>query len=306
VSEALVYLDGVLCPESRAALPLSDAGVVLGATVSEMARTFHRRPYRLEDHLDRLFDSLNAARIRIALAKSDLNGIVNDLVYRNASLLGPADELGIVVFVTAGEIATYARMAGAQRTPGPTVCVHTFPLPFKLWAKPMREGARLVIPSVRQVPALCLDPHIKCRSRMHYFLADQEAKAVDHEARALLLDLEGNVTEAATANFILVEKGDLVSPCSEKILPGVSRAVVRELASRLSIRFYERDLSVADVFAGDEALLTSTPYCLLPVTRVNGQMIGNGKPGPIFQRLCNAWSAAVGLDIAAQIAACPP
>jgi branched-subunit amino acid aminotransferase/4-amino-4-deoxychorismate lyase len=302
VSEALVYLDGVLCPESRAALPLSDAGVVLGATVSEMARTFHRRPYRLEDHLDRLFESLNAARLKIALSRSDLNGIVNDLVHRNAALLGPADELGIVVFVTAGVVATYARMAATQRMPGPTVCAHTFPLPFALWAKPMREGVRLVIPSVRQVPDLCINPHIKCRSRMHYFLADQEAKAEDPEARALLLDLEGNVTEAATANFLLVEEGAMASPRSEKILPGVSRAVVRELASLLSIRFHERDLSVADVFAGDEALLTSTPYCLLPVTRVNGQLIGNGKPGPVFERLCHAWSAAVGLDIAAQIA----
>src|SRR5262249_10897594 len=152
---------------------------------------------------------------------------------------------------TAGEYATYAAMSGRPARAGPTVCVHTFPLPFPLWAKKMREGARLVTPSVRQVPPQCWPPQMKCRSRMHYHLAEQEARLVDPEASALLLDLAGHVTETNAANLLIVERGGIVSPRACSILPGHSRAVVIELATGLNIPFDERDLGVADVAAAD-------------------------------------------------------
>jgi branched-subunit amino acid aminotransferase/4-amino-4-deoxychorismate lyase len=87
----------------------------------------------------------------------------------------------------------------------------------------MTNGAHLVTPSTRQVPPQCYDPKIKCRSRMHYYLAEQEARLVDPEASALLLDLAGNVTETNTGNFLLVERGRILSPTTVNTLPGISR-----------------------------------------------------------------------------------
>jgi branched-chain amino acid aminotransferase len=301
VSEPLVYLNGRVVPASEAHLAIYDAGVVLGATVTEMTRTFHQRLWRLGQHLDRLFRALRYTRMDIGLSKAELEGISHELVAQNARLLDGAGELGLIHFVTAGEYATYAGRAGRPARATPTVCAHTFPLPFELWAPKMQAGAHLVTPSVRHVPPQCYDPKMKYRSRMHYYLADQEARLVDPQASALLLDLAGNVTETGGANFLIVARGTVVSPTTVNTLPGISRAMVIELAGRLRVPFVERDIQVCDVVNADEALLTSTPYCLLPVTKVNGVRIGDGRPGPLFRQLLAAWGAEVGLDIAKQI-----
>ncbi|MBI2805985.1 MAG: aminotransferase class IV [Planctomycetes bacterium] len=301
MAEALVFLHGNLVPASQAHLAIFDAGVVLGATVTEMTRTFHHRPWRLQDHLDRLFRSLRYTRMDIGMSREQLAGISEEIVANNAQCIGPDDDLGLIHFVTAGEIAAYGGGSGRTARTTPTVCVHTFPLAFEIWARKMREGAHVVTPSIRHVPPQCFDPKMKYRSRMHYFLADQEARLVDPDASALLLDLDGNITETSAANFMIVEKGTLVSPTTVNTLPGISRAMVIELAHKLGIAFVERDLQVYNVMNAEEAFLTSTPYCMMPVTRINGVPIGTGAPGPVFRRLLAAWSEAVGLDIAQQI-----
>lgn len=301
MSEPLVYLNHQLVPASQAHIAIYDAGIVLGATVTEQTRTFHKRLWRLDDHLDRLFRSLRYTRMDIGLTKEQLAGISHELIEHNARLLDDAGELGLIHFVTAGEYPTYAGMSGRPARTTPTVCVHTFPLPFELWAKKMLAGAHVVTPSIRHVPPQCYDPKVKYRSRMHFYLADLEARRIDPEASALLLDLDGNVTETSTANFSIVERGTIVSPTTVNTLPGVSRAMVLELAGKLDIPFVERDLQVYNVMNADEAFLTSTSYCLMPVTKINGMPVGDGKPGAMTRRLLAAWSAEVGLDIEKQI-----
>jgi branched-subunit amino acid aminotransferase/4-amino-4-deoxychorismate lyase len=290
-----------MLPASEAHLKIYDAGVVFGATVTEQSRTFHKRLYKFDEHLDRLFQSLRSARIDIDLTKEEIKAISQKLIEQHARLLDDDAELGLIQFVTAGEYAAYAGLAGAAVRAGPTVCVHTFPLPFERWARSLQSGAHLVIPSIRHVPPQCYDPTMKYRSRMHFYLADKDAHRVDPDAAALLLDLDGNVTETASANFLIVERGTIISPRPVNILPGISRATVINLASKLGIPFRERDSQVSDVLNAEEALTTSTPYCLMPVTKVNGMAIGQGRPGPLFRRLLDAWSKEIGLNIEEQI-----
>lgn len=301
MSEPRVFLNGRMVPASRAHLAIYDLGVVTGATVTEMVRTFRKQPFRLEDHLARLARSLRYVRFEIGMSMEELGAVARELVEHNGRLIEPAGELGLVLFVTAGENAMYAGSAGEPARLQPTVCVHTFPLPFAMWADKMREGLHVVTPSVRHVPPQCYDPNMKYRSRMHFHMADLEARLVDPRASALLLDLTGNVTETAGANFLIVEGGTLVSPTLTNILPGISRAVVIELAAKLDIPFVQRDFQVFNVINADEAFTTSTPYCMMPVTRINGLPIGDGKPGPIYRRLLDAWSHEAGLDIEQQI-----
>jgi branched-subunit amino acid aminotransferase/4-amino-4-deoxychorismate lyase len=290
-----------MLPASEAHLKIYDAGVVLGATVTEQIRTFRKRLYKLDEHLDRLFHSLRYAQIEISLTREELASVSRELVVHNARLLDDDAELGLIQFVTAGEHAAYAGMARTLLNAGSTVCVHTFPLPFERWANHVKRGAHLVTPSVRHVPPQCYDPKMKYRSRMHFYLADKEAQQVDPDAAALLLDLDGNVTETAAANFLMVKRGTIISPPAIHILPGISRATVIELAGKMSIPFVERAVQVLDVLNADETFTSSTPYCLMPVTRVNGVAIGDGEPGPVFRRLVEAWSLEVGLDIQKQI-----
>jgi len=301
MSEPLVYLTGKLVPASQAHLAIFDAGIVLGATVTEMTRTFRHQPYRLEDHMDRLFRSLKYTRMEISTSKAELTEISRELVANNAKLIHPDDELGLIHFVTAGEFPVYAGSAGRAARLTPTVCAHTFPMPFELWVSKLDHGSHLVTPSIRHVPPQCYDPKMKYRSRMHYYLADKEAQLVDPDASALLLDLDGNVTETGGANFLIVERGTIVSPTLTNTLPGISRDTVIKLAAQLGIPFVERDIQVHNVMNADEAFTATTPYCILPVTKINGVAIGDGHPGPIWRKLMAAWSELVGINIEQQI-----
>jgi branched-chain amino acid aminotransferase len=300
--EPVVYIDGRYVPASKARINIFDFGIVLGATVTDMLRTFRKQPYRLDDHVRRFHESCKYARIPVPLAPRENAEIAAELVRRNAELLPEGGELCVVWFITPGENLIYAGSAAASSPPEPTFCIHSFPIPFRLFARLFTEGAHLVTPSTRHVPPECVDPKIKNRSRLHWWLAEQEAHLVDPKAMPLLLDLGGNLTETSGSNVLLVKDGVVLSPAPRNILLGVSRKTVMELCAQLGIRFVERDLQLHDALTADEIFLTTTPYCMAPVTRVNGLPIGSGTPaGPVFERLLKAWSEQVGVDIRAQV-----
>jgi branched-subunit amino acid aminotransferase/4-amino-4-deoxychorismate lyase len=299
MSETLAYVNGSLVPQSQAVLPVHDAGFVLGATVTDLCRTVRHRLYRWPEHLARFRRSCRAARINLAMPDEDITHNAHHLVDHNARFLRPEQELALVLLATPGPIGYYTGQAGAAGEAEPTRILHTFPLPFGRYRHLFEQGAHLVIPAVRHVPAVCVDPRIKQRSRLHWWLAEQEAHQVDPTASALLLDLNGHVTETAAANFIVVRDGVVLSPPRDAILGGVSLQVVQELCHALGIPFAERPLAVYDCLNADEAMLTSTPYCLAPVSRINGVRLP--WPGPIFQRLLQAWGEQLGLDVRAQI-----
>lgn len=301
MTEPVVFLSGKMLPASQAKLNIYDLGIILGATVTEMTRTFKKQPFRLEDHVDRLLRSLKYTRLETGMTRDDFLKATRQLIEHNAAIIPDDEELGIVHFVTPGETPMYAGAAAGSARTTPTVCIHSFPLPFEFWAQKLDTGTHVVTPSIRHVPPQCYDPKMKYRSRMHYYLADKEANLVDPAAIALLLDLDGNITETSGANFLIVEKGTIVSPTLRNTLPGVSRATVIELAAKLGIPFVERDFQVYSVMNADEAFLSSTPFCLLPVTKINGSAIGTGTPGPILGKLQAAWSERVGVDIPGQI-----
>ncbi len=298
MSQPLIFLNDRFVSANEAHLPIWDAGVVQGATVSELTRTFRKRPFRLDDHLDRLFRALRISRMNLSLSRSDLSDISHRLLEHNASLVDATDELGLVHFVTAGEYGLYALGRPPRREP--TVCVHTFALPLADWVPRRKHGIRLMTPSIRQVPPQCWDANMKCRSRMHYYLAQREVQDRDPEAWALLLDLAGNVTETSSGNFLMIEKGTLVAPPDTYTLPGISRATVSKLAEECGVSFVERDIPLDRACEADEAFLSSSSYCLLPVTKINETPIGDGRPGPVYRRLLDAWSQRVGVDIECQ------
>ena len=301
MNEPLVYLSGKLIPESQAGLKVYDAGIVLGATTTEMTRTFGKELFRIEDHVDRLFRSLKYMDLDIGLSRQDVIELSVEVTTKNAALIAEDAELGLIHFVTPGEFSAYAGSAAGQQSMKPTVCMHTFPMPFQLWAEYFRTGIHVITPSTRHVPPQCVDPKMKNRSRMHWYLADRETHLSDPKAITLLLDLEGNITETSGANFLIVRDGKVYSPTLRNILPGVSRRQVIEICTEEGIEFLEQDLQIHDVANADEAFLSTTPYCMAPCTRINGIQIGNGTPGPIYHRLIGAWSKKVGLDVVKQV-----
>lgn len=303
MNEPLVYLNDGFVPASQAKLNIYDLGIVLGATLTEMTRTFRHRPYRAEDHVARLYRSLKFSGITMPISPEEMLDRTNELAVANCKLIGQHEDIGIVHFVTPGENALYAGSAGAAGPLTPTICIHSFPLRFQMWRHLFTEGAHVVTPSVRHIPPQCVEPKMKNRSRLHWWLADKQSQAVDPRAITLLLDLDGNVTECAGSNFVIVKDRTIISPTPRNILGGVSLQTVRELAPTIGMEFIEREFQPYDVVSADEAWLTTTPYCMAPVTKINTTPIGDGRPGPWFKKMLDAWSSRVGLNIEEQVLA---
>ena len=291
------YLNGKFVPAAQAVVPAFDAGFVQGTTVAEQLRTFGGRLFRLEMHIERLFRSLAIVDVDPGHSFEQLAEVAHELVAHNHPLLADGDDLGLAMFVTPGE---YPAMISGQPS-GATVCLHTFPLRFELWADKYQHGESLATTDVEQVPPGCWPPELKCRSRLHYYLADREARRRYPGSRALMLDHQGCVIEATSANVVLY-RGDvgLLLPPAEKTLPGISLAVLLELAEELEVDYAQRDLKTADAAEAHEVLLTSTALCIVPVVAINGRPIGSGHPGPMFARFMSAWNELVGLDIVEQ------
>lgn len=305
MTEPLAYLNGAYLPLSQVHLNINDAGFIWGATVTDLVRTFRHQLFRLDAHLIRFRKSCELARIPQRLDDDQLAGIAQELVRHNAKLIQPTQDLCLCMFATPGEIGYYVGKPGGPGAGLPTLCMHTFPLPFERYARLIREGAKLLIAQTRQVSSWSITPAIKHRSRLHFWLADQEVHQRDSKAIALLRRSEPGypfrymVTETATANFLLVKGYRVLSPPYHAILEGISRSVVEELCGELGLEFEEEDLTDEECKQATEAMLCSTPYCLAPVSHIDDQPIP--WPGPVFQQLIAAWNRKVGLDIWGQI-----
>jgi branched-chain amino acid aminotransferase len=293
------YLNGRFLPQSEANLPLHDAGFVFGATATDLVRTFHHRLFRLEDHIRRFRQSCALTHIPLLLSDKEISRIAEHLVEQNVKLLKPGWDLALVMFATPGSIGYYAGLEGGPGDGSPTFGMHTFPLPLARYRRFFQEGVQLVVPATQQLPAACVDPRVKHRSRLHWWKAGQEARLADENAMSLLLNVEGFVTETAVANFLLVKQGVVYSPPKDSILGGISLLTVQELCQELGIGFQERQLRLEDCCQADEAMLAGTSFCLAGVSRINRAPIP--WPGKVFPQLLAAWNRRVGLEIQAQI-----
>jgi branched-subunit amino acid aminotransferase/4-amino-4-deoxychorismate lyase len=289
--EPIALVNGALIPQSRAALPLNDAGFVFGATVTDLCRTFRGVLYRWREHLARFRRSAEAACIQMPFTDEQITTWAHALIVHNSG----GHDLALVVFATPGLVGYYLGQPGGAGDAPATFGMHTFPLPLARYRGLIEHGADLEVPSIRHVPAECVDPGIKQRSRMHWWLAEQQVRRIQPGAQALLLDRTDHLTETATANFLIVRHGVVTSPPRESILRGISLGVVEELCSRLGIAMEFRPISLTEALGADEAMLSSTPYCLVGVRSINGTSLS--WPGPVMQRLVKAWSAEIGVDI---------
>jgi branched-chain amino acid aminotransferase len=291
IDQIPVFLNGAWIPNAELHISIDDPGFLLGATVTERLRTFNGQVFRLNEHLDRLRNSLKIIGLDSEAICNQVASAVPEFLRRNQTLIEPADDWSIVAFATPGSAATGR----------PTVCVHGYPLPFKTWASKYETGVPVIVSQIRQLPPNCVPPELKCRSRMHFYLADREAAAKQPGARPILLDQDGFVAESTTANVVVFREGEgFISPPHDNILVGVSLGVVEELSARINVPFITRRLSVDDLSSADEALLTSTSICALPIVECNARPINTGKPGAIFHRLLSAWNDLVELNIADQ------
>lgn len=288
--ERIVYLNGEFVPESQAVISVRDRGFVYGDAVFDTTRTFGGRIFKLSEHLDRFFNSLRYLRMPPPLTKQQFADITMQVLEANLPLLEEGGDYWVTQRVTRG-------------APGgsPTVIVECVPLPFAQRAAYYRDGMPVIVPSVRRTPPDAMSPRAKMHNYINLVLATQEVEAQNPDAWPILLDMNGNLCEGPGANIFLVKDGEVLTPREQYVLAGISRETAIDLAHELGVPLREADLDLYDAYTADEAFITSTSFCIVPVSSFNGSAIGSGGvPGPITDRLTKAYSGLVGVDIAAQ------
>lgn len=291
--ERLVYISGEYYPESEAKISVFDSAVMLGDTATESTRTFLHKPFKLREHIERLYLSLKIMRLDPEASPEEMERVSLEVMERNLPMY-PDEDLWIVHNISRGAYPP----SGDQSTRRlPTVIIHTAPMNLDYWAEFYVRGCHAVTPMSRMMPAQSLDPKIKNRSRMAYTLAELETKLVDPRAQGIILDTDGFLAENKGGNFFLIKDGVLKTPPTWQALAGITRQTTIDIAKNRGVPVDVTPLQPYDVYTADEAFFTSTPYCIMPATRFNGLPVGDGKVGAITKGLLDGWSELAGFDI---------
>lgn len=296
----VVYFNGHFVQESEARVSIFDSALMYGDMAFEMTRTYNRRPFKLREHLDRLYASLRLLEIDCGLTIDEMERISLETLERNLPTESADMDWQIMHNVSRGPLDVY-RTAFPEGL-RPTVSINCWPLITHMggFAPKYASGVHIVIPAQQALPAHLIDAKAKTRSRLHYQMALLQAARMGAGRWPMLLDPEGFLAEGPGWNIFLVRNGELLTPEPRNILLGISRATTIELARESGIPVRETNLGRYEALQADEIFCTATTYALVHATTFEGQTIGSGGPGPIFQRLLEAWKNRVGMDFVAQ------
>jgi branched-chain amino acid aminotransferase len=273
-------VNGNVVPAAQARVSVLDNGFTFGDAVYETLRTYRGRPFHLDRHLERLRAS--AARLGFAAPFGD-----EVFARRLDELLARAgnDESYIRIILTRGEGDISYRF---DRVQGPTLVMVVKPFEPPP-ARDYAEGIPIVIASVRRNHPRALDPAIKSNNLLNNILAVREGQGRG-AVEAILLNDRGEVAEGASSNIFVVKGGAVATPpLAAGILPGITRRLVLDLCRELGLPAGEETLVAADLFAADEVFITSTTKEAAPVRTIDGQPVGDGRPGPVHQRILQAY-----------------
>lgn len=290
--DTTMWLNGRFLPYNDARVPFDDRW----DAVSDTCRTVNGRPFLVENHVSRLFDSLKFLRIEPDETPEELVRVTHELCRLNDDVRGSDGDFWVNYRVS--------RRGPPQRgtNRAETVAVSFALLAFAEFARDYTYGQSLVIPWVRQIPRQVRSSRVKSpyATWAHFVTAQLEVEQLETGAKALLLDLDGNLAETVDGNIFVLRGTHLLTPPCFEAIEGYSRGVTIELARGLGLDVKEAVLQVYDAVTADEVLVTTTGFCAVPVTRINGYTIGDGHPGETWRRLIDAWSGVLGLDPVAQ------
>jgi branched-chain amino acid aminotransferase len=275
-----IYIDGKYCDEKSAKISVFDHGLLYGDGVFEGIRAYNGRVFKLKEHIDRLFKSAKAILLTIPLSHGEMmravvetcrrnklrDGYIRLVVTRGVGTLGlnPNRCINPSVIIIAGKIQLY---------------------PEELY----RKGLEIItVPTVRNLHS-ALNPAIKSLNYLNNILAKIEAMNGGCE-EAVMLNAEGFVSECTGDNIFIVTGSHLQTPpLSAGALYGITRDVVMQLGEQAELKVSEPNLTRYDLFNADECFLSGTGAELIPVVKIDGRVIGSGKPGPTTTRLIAAY-----------------
>lgn len=266
-------------------ISVQDLGFRQAVTAVERLRTYGGRPASLSQHLIRWRRTLDYLGIAILVDEAEIAQRIAALIDRNAAWCRRVGDFGITLLATPGQ--------DAGRPDAATEIMHLNPLdPAKL-QRHRTAGQPLIITDVHQPSSKSWPRDIKVRCRLHYYLADRAAQQIDAAALGLLIDADGSVTETSVASVAICQDGQILSPPIEQVLPGTTQQAVEQVARQLGLAWSYQTLFPAEIRQADEVWLMGTDGGLWFANRVDGVLIGEGRPGPMYQKVLPQFDAAM-------------
>jgi len=279
-----VWIDGKVFDPKDAKVSVYDHGFLYGDGVFEGIRVYNGRAFELDAHLQRLWDSSRAIRLVVPYTREQMRAAIEETIkasgYREAYIR-------LIISRGAGYL-------GLSPTKCERPCVVVIIDTITMYPKEMYEnGMAVITSSVIRNHANALSPRIKSLNYLNNILAKIEANDAGVQ-EAIMLNSAGNVAECTGDNIFIVRHNQVQTPTtSDGILEGVTRRVIMDLCGKLKITLVEKTLQRFDLYAADECFLTGTAAEAIPVTKIDGRQIGDGKPGPITQKLIEGFGKMI-------------
>jgi branched-chain amino acid aminotransferase len=288
----LVWVNGALVPREKAVVSVFDSGFVLGDGVWEGLRVRTGHPAFLERHLDRLFEGATAIMLDVGLDR----GALTEAIYATLRANEMTDGVHVRLMVTRGVKRTPYQDPRVTIGPATVVIIaeHKEPLPSTV-----SEGITLFTTHVRRAAPDTLDPKLNAHSKLNDITACIQAYTAGAD-EALLLDPHGFVATCNSTHFFIVAGDEVLTSDGRYCLAGITRANVLELCGANGIAARETTFSLTDVYSASEAFVTGTFAGVVPVRSVDGRVIGDGRRGPMVERLQGLYRELVDADVAAR------
>lgn len=271
-----IYLDGQFFDKEHAKVSVFDHGLLYGDGVFEGIRFYHGRVFRLEEHIVRLYDSAKAICLTIPMSVAEMTEAVLETIRQNELKDG---YLRLVVTRGVGDLGLNPALC-------PKATVFIIASKITLYPEEMyRNGLTVVTCATRRIAHGALSPMVKSLNYLNNVLAKIEAQQAS-AGEGLMLNEQGYVAECTGDNVFTVKNGAIYTPpISSGALAGITRQVVFEIAAELGLSITEPEMTRYDIYTADECFLTGTAAEIIPAVKLDSRSIGDGKPGPITQRL---------------------
>ena len=282
-SPSKAWNNGRIVSSSELCVSVDDAGFRQGVIAVERLRTYDGRVTSLQPHIVRWRRTLEELYLTVPVDLEDLRHRITQLLSENNDFLRTNHDCGIVMLATPG-ILTLGSSTTASSGDANEI-LHLSTLNHDLIARHRNEGQPMFVTDVEQPSGKCWPRDIKVRCRLHYYLADQQARQHHHAAVGLLIDHDGTVTETSVANIAIIRDGCVVSPPIDQVLPGVTQQLVMDACQVNGIRWVYERLWPAEIREADEVWLMGTDGGLWFANRVDGSSIGDARPGRIYTKI---------------------
>jgi branched-chain amino acid aminotransferase len=271
-----IYLDGKFVPEADAKVSVFDHGLLYGDGIFEGIRFYNGRVFRLEEHLERLWDSARSICLEIPIGRGEMTEALLETIRQNGLREG---YIRLVVTRGVGNLGLNPMQC---KRPSIIIIATT----IALYSKEVCEtGLTVVTCATRRTSPAALNPAVKSLNYLNNVMARIEANLAGAD-EALMLNEAGNVAECTADNVFIIKRGQIFTPpIAAGALRGITRSVVFDIAAELGLKVTETDITRHDVFVADECFLTGTAAEVIPVVKADGRLIGSGKPGSITTRM---------------------